>query len=1178
MGSLYISEPTGFRTTNGQGVAEQEPMAIAADKQDLVQCASSFPEDLSHKREDSTMITQTIIRRFSLRILATFILALMLVASSWGQETTQGIRGTVQDQSGAVIPGAKITVTSLDTGEVRTTTTEPDGTYAILRLPLGRYSVMVEAAGFQRTTVTGLTLQVGQLAEVNISLQVGALTQQVEVSVEPPMIQTSSSSLAVRVNSVQMENLPLNTRSFTSFTTIQPGISQFYGSADTANATAAQQGQGSKISAQGQRPGFVAYLQDGMDITDGSSAGVPGTGGGDMLGVEGIAEFQVQTHNYSAEFGQSAGAVISYVTKSGTNEFHGSAYEYIRNDTFDARNFFDPAEVPPFKRNQFGASAGGPLVRGKTFIFGNYEGLRQRLTRTGIFFVPSQAVQAAAAGSGVISDPALISAIGLDQPDPFGLPLPGYDAITNTFTIAPAVRPYVLLYPVPQLDIGSGVGQLAAPDKRPIVQDYFIAKVDHHFSEDDTFSVRYSFMENDNSFTANSPVFDFLNDNRLQNITLREVHLFSPSLINTMQFGFNRSKVLVTLGENVPIDSSLYITPERGSFGVIEISGTTGGLTAGGGGLARLGGDQNLNLELFNNIFQIADDVSWIRGNHTVKFGGLVKRFQLNDHGKPSFGFGGYTFFSLAAFLAADPQILQIQADGANVARGRRQTFFAWYIQDDYRITPRLTLNLGIRHEFHTMISEVDGQLSNLPDSNGTQLLIGKLFDDNYTLKQFQPRAGFAYDIFGNSKTVLRAGAGMFHNYIPIQNIRTESDVNPPFSTSNVWVEAVAPTPVSCGGPSPGLYLAFPNCPEGQQFPAAVAANPANGSFLLNYGGPINSPLVYQWNLGLDTAILSDLKFGVGYVGSHTIHLPILTEDSVVASTRLSDGRLCFIAPDSPLCPGASTPLLTNRPFAVVFHTPYVGNSDYNALVVELEKRFSHGFQFGANYVWSHTRDISDDEFAGNVQVVSSPTTNQFDIDSDWGNAAFDIRHRFIANFVAELPFGAGRAIGGGATGAANKVLSGWSVSSIITAQSGSPFTPQSGQNFSRSGNVLPWDRPSFNPAFSGNVITGTPEQWFNPAAFIPATIGTQGNVGRGTFTTDGLVNFDLSISKMTHINEQVKIDFTTQFFNLLNQTNFSFPSLNLFDPNGSLIPSAGRVTSTTTNSRQIQFGLKLSW
>ncbi|MBI3949367.1 MAG: carboxypeptidase regulatory-like domain-containing protein, partial [Acidobacteria bacterium] len=376
-------------------------------------------------------------------IISTFIglfTSAMVATGGWAQETTQGIRGTVVDPNGAAIPDVTITVVDSGTGRRRTSTTDSNGNYAALKLPLGRYEVIAEKESFQRITIRDINLEVGQVAVLDITLQVGTITQTLEVTAEPPIIQTTTSSIASSVNSVQMESLPLNTRSFTSFTTIQPGISTFYSSAPANNATAAQQHQGTVISAQGQRPGFVAFIQDGMDISDGSSAGVPATGGGDVLGVEGIAEFQVQTHNYSAEFGQSAGAVISYVTKSGTNTFHGSAYEYLRNDVFDSRNFFDREDVPPFKRNQFGASAGGPIRKDRTFYFGNYEGLRQRLTTTGTYFVPSRAIRQAAASDGRITDPGLIRGIGLDQPDPFGLPLPGYDQATNTFTIAPAAR------------------------------------------------------------------------------------------------------------------------------------------------------------------------------------------------------------------------------------------------------------------------------------------------------------------------------------------------------------------------------------------------------------------------------------------------------------------------------------------------------------------------------------------------------------------------------------------------------------------------------------------------------------------------------------------------------------------------------------------------------------------
>ena len=433
----------------------------------------------------------------------------LLVAPSWAQEVTQAISGTVTDPSGRFISGAKIAVTNLDIGLVRSAVVDSDGNFEVLNLPLGPYRIVAQATGFGQSVVSRLTLTVGLHAKISIQLQVGKVTEEIKVTSTVPLVETTSGTVADTVSETQMEELPLNSRTFTTFTTLTPGVSVFTSAASSNNATAAQQHQGTVIVSQGQRPGAVAFIEDGVDISDSSSAGVPGTGGGDILGGDAIAEFQVQTHNYKAEFGQDAGAVISYETKGGTNSLHGDAYDYLRNDVLDARNFFDPSQRPPFRRNQFGGSVGGPIKKDRTFFFVNYEGLRQSLTSTQLDFVPDQTIRTAAAGTGVISDPAAIAAIGLNKPDPFGLPLPGYNASANTFTIAPAMIPYLSLYPAPQQEIGKGVAISSVPDLEPIDQNFFVAKVNQRFSDADTLTARYQYMGNHNSFNTGTSAFSY---------------------------------------------------------------------------------------------------------------------------------------------------------------------------------------------------------------------------------------------------------------------------------------------------------------------------------------------------------------------------------------------------------------------------------------------------------------------------------------------------------------------------------------------------------------------------------------------------------------------------------------------------------------------------------------------
>src|ERR1700676_4251377 len=675
-----------------------------------------------------------------IKICASFAIVILLFSFSVlipvsAQVSGGTLSGTVTDQSGATVPEAQISIKNIATGVSRVVSGDPAGFYSAPNLLPGTYEVATVAQGFATTVLTGVTITVGAQQVLNLTLRIGQMSEREEVTAEVPTVELASSSIGAVVNSTTIRELPLNGRSWTDLAVLQPGVSRI----ETQKIQNENRGFGAQLSISGARPQQNNYRLDGVSLNDYSNGG-PGSVLGGNLGVDAIQEFSVLTSNYPAEYGKSSGGVVNAVTHPGTNEFHGSVYEFLRNSALDARNFFD-SSIPPFKRNQFGASAGGPIRKDRTFVFADYEGIRQSLGVTSVVTVPSPAAR-----SGQLCP----------TPDPSVTPAP---CAPSTVTVDPSIQKILNIFPLPNLGIISSsngeLGTYGVAEQQIVSENFFTARVDHKFSDKDSLFGTYMF--------DNTPLTtpDNFNDVLLGSLTkrqaliLEESHIFNPTLINSLRFGFNRdfANGPETLKAINPASADPSLGPVPGyNLGTLLVSGVdkyVGGLNA-----------QSVSLFRWNS-FQGYDDIFLTRGVHALKFGVAVERDQLNELITNAPG-GEVHFDTLSHFLTNQPQLFLAAFPALTTPRGTRQTIFGVYAQDDWRFRPNLTLNLGLRYEMSTVPTEVQGKLSNLYNLTDSTPHLGDPYFLNPTLRNFEPRVGFSWDPFHNGTTAVRGGFGVF--------------------------------------------------------------------------------------------------------------------------------------------------------------------------------------------------------------------------------------------------------------------------------------------------------------------------------------------------------------------------------------------------------------------------------
>jgi hypothetical protein len=1077
------------------------------------------------------------------------LLALTLMLPVARAQVTASIRGVVTDASGAPVAQAAVQVKNLETTVVRTTNTDDAGRYLALALPVGRYEVRISKSGFRDAVQSGISLVVGEEASVDLPLEVGTLTSEIKVTSDAPIVSVTTQDISGLVGEQAVKDLPLNGRSYDLLLPLNPGIVNF-SSQKTGGTGISNSSTGNNFAVAGNRPQQNLFLLNGVEYTGAAENNMqPGGPSGMLLGVEAVREFNVQRDSYSAELGKRPGGQVLIVTQSGSNRWHGAVYEFLRNNALDAANFFDQGSAPPFQRNQFGASSGGALQKNKTFVFGNYEGFRQNLHQTSVAFVPDANARAAAA--------------------------PSVQPLLNLWPVAPAGAPDAAAGTVNGVAVG--IATVFSSPLQTTREDFGTLRVDHTFSQKDSLSGIYTVDDGgDVTATPANPYSSDILNLREQVLSLDETHIFSPSLLNTARFGFSRAGYFFT-GEPTPG------TPAAGvpgfltglPVGAVVVGGSAASNPQASIGLA--GSNNGSNLHIARNLFTYEDRVTMTKGRHQLSFGAWFQQFQSNEIIALS-QYGQATFASLTTFLQGTTSSFLF--DPAPTTMYWRALFGAFYAEDVFRVNSKLTISLGFRDEFSTGWNEAHDRSSNYTFTNGVissqPRIGGSLFTTNNAKFLPQPRIGVAWSPFG-SKTVVRAGFGMYNDLQDALGYRADQNApfNPTYSIANFKVSSF---PVDPTAPVPaGAKLV----------PGGVQPD-------------MQTPTLISWSLRVDRELSPNTVLTVGYVGSHGYH------ELIGIDANEPFPVICPAAPCPATYPATFPAPLAGAPVpAGTFFIPFippatpranpalantwtwfsVGNSSYHALQVDLRRRFSHGLSLRGVYTFSKALDDGDSlnqTTAGNAPGLVS---NPFNLAADKGLATYDARNVGVVNVLYDLPFGRGQAFARDPQGWRDKLVSGWMLSSIITAQSGFPFTPQLSYNPSNNGDTRNPVRPFLNPNFTGPVILGNPNQWFNPNAFLapPANSGFYGNVGRDTYIGPGLATWDFSVLKNTRIHENLNLQFRAEIFNLLNRANFNTPNLIVFKPPTASNPSglsgtAGAITGTSTTARQVQFALKLLW
>jgi len=1092
-------------------------------------------------------------------------------APSLSAQVSASIQGIVTDSSGAAVSGATVQAKNLETGVIRTTVSDESGRYLVLSLPVGEYEARASKTGFQDAVQSGIHLAVGQEARVDLRLQVGAVKAEISVTSDAPIVSTTTQDISGLVGEKAVKELPLNGRSYDLLLPLNPGIVNFTpqktGGTGISNSSTAN-----NFAVSGNRPQQNLFLLNGVEYTGAAENNMqPGGPSGMLLGVEAVREFNVQRDSYGAEYGKRPGGQVVIATQSGGNEWHGSIYEYFRNNALDAANYFDQGSAPPFQRNQFGVASGGAMQKNKTFVFGNYEGFRQNLHQTSVAFVPDDTSRAAA---------------------------------------VPAVQPLLNLWPESSIEAcpptappPCGIAEYFSSPLQTIREDFGTLRVDHNFSEKDTLSGIYTIDDGgDVTATPVNPYSADILNLREQVLSLEETHAFSPALLNTGRFGYSRAGYFFT-GEPTPGTPAANVPGFLTGLqvGAVVVGGSAASNPQAAIGLA--GSNNGSNLHIARNFFTYEDRVTWNIGRHQLSFGGWFQQFQSNEIIALS-QYGQATFASLSSFLSGTTS--SFLYDPAPTKMNWRSLFTAFYAEDVFRINPKLTVSAGFRAEFTTGWNEAHGRAANYTFTDGvisTNPHIGtSLFTKNNARFLPQPRISVAWSPFGE-KTVLRAGFGMYNDLQDALGYR--ADQNAPFNpTYSIAAFKVSSFPIDPTVPVPSAA---------KLVPGGVQPN-------------MQTPTLISWSLRIDREFSPNTVLTVGYVGSHGYHellgidanepVPVIcpaspcpavfpTWDPSQATSATNSPAFGFPV-GSPLA-GAPVPAGTyyippgapkaNANLANTWTWFSVGTSSYHALQVDLRRRFSHSFSVRGVYTWSKALDDGDSlnqTTAGNAPGLAS---NPLDLAADKGRATYDATHIGVVNVLYSLPFGHGQAYAQDYEGWRDGLVSGWSVSSIITAQTGFPLTPQLSYNPSNNGDTRNPVRPFVNPDFKGSVVTGNPDQWFNPAAFIapPSQGGFYGNLGRDTVAGPGLVTWDFSVLKNTKIRERLTLQFRAEIFNLLNRANFNTPNLIAFTPPTAAVPpppatpttpanttgisgTAGAITSTSTTARQVQFALKLLW
>ena len=1077
-------------------------------------------------------------RRFSLALGVASLIpsatGAFLATTAAAQVVGGTISGTVLDATGAIIPGVKVTVHNEDTGTERVLTTDTSGRFNAPSIPVGTYSISAQTAGFSPYKRQGVQLTIGQSLDVPVKLS-AAGSETVTVNEALPTVNTSTEQTSGLIDSRQIKELPLNGRSYDQLITLNPGTvnytQQRSGGVGTSNSSV-----GNMFAVAGRRPQDNLFLLNGIEYTGASLINnTPGGTSGQLLGIDGVREFNVVSDSYSAAYGKREGAQISIVTNSGTNQLHGSAYEFLRNSYFDSRNYFDQARIPEFQRNDFGGALGGPLRKDKLFLFGNYEGYRQNLGLSDVTLVPDNQAR-----------------LGY---------LPNSTGVETKVTVAPPAASLLNLWPTqngPELyatnaqgnSVATGIAEAFSSPEQHIREDFGTTRFDANLTPNDLFFAVYTVDDSDAHTPTQDPyslIDEYL---REQVLSMQEQHVFSPRLLNTARFGYSRASFAFLGSVPSAIEANTTTFVPGKPTGAVVIAGSTA--SNGASQITTAGANVGANNEIARNLFTFDDHIFYTRGKHQVEAGVWLQRLQSNDNLAQD-QYGQASFASLQTFLAGTIKTFTVVPQPTEL--GWRALYAAAYLEDTYHLTSRVEIRAGFREEDSSGWNESQGRAGVYTFTNG-RINTNPIASSSGLLTNRapflpEPRAGIAWNVFGNGTTSLRGAVGLHHSLL--DNLDYRFDQAAPFNTTLSYSNTTVAAPTS------GTSSISPSTVQND----------------------MSTPAVLAYTLRLEQQIARSTSLTVGYIGSHAYH-QILSGDL---------NEPAYVICPNPACPAqddlsAGTvfyPNATKLNPALANTTSWFsgGTANYNGLIVDVRHDLAHGLQLRANYTWSKNLD---DGSAWNTSV-SANTPAFVEIPSlphrDYGPAATDVRDAFAVNGTYDLPFGNGHLFLQKSSGLTSRLVSGWQLATIANLQTGFPFSPQLGYNPTNSGDTRNPVRPNVNPDFHGDVYRhGTTAervaQFFNPNAFAPPATGAVGNVGRDTLVGPGYADWDLSLLKSTQIAENARLQFRAEIFNILNHTNLETPNEVVYTSATQQSPTAGVVTATAGTSRQIQLGLKL--
>jgi hypothetical protein len=1062
--------------------------------------------------------------------------------------------------------------------------TDESGMYRVLSLPVGPQEVKAEKAGFQIARAQ-INLGVGWEAVVNLQLEVAGPDLTMQVLGEGPVVNVTTASVSGMVGEKQIKDLPLNGRSFDNLITLNPGAIN-YSAMKSANTSTSN---GNTFSVDGRRTGENLFLLNGVEYMGTSQLAVtPGGASGELLGIDAVREFNVLTDTYSAEYGKRAGAQVSVVTQSGTNALHGSIFEFVRNSAFDSAGPFDLAGAPPFRRNQFGGAAGGPLKKDRLFLFGNYEGFRQSLNLSSLSVVPDANARMGISPNAATGAPVQIV--------PTTAPMLAY----MTFWPAPDANGELMVPSTTNSSVlvPSGVAFSHNNPNEHLQEDFGTLRTDYNVGDRDWLTGAYTIDDGTSVIPLVDPLFASKTPLRMQVFSLQETHVFSPQLLNNFAVGFSRASFSL-VGVNPPVgttpgtisSSAAPFVAGAGPGGIVVGGGAT---TTSGGTITSAGPNNAAGVDNHRNLFTYQDNVQISKGIHQFSAGVWFERLQDNED-TASRQAGAVTFASLTAFLQGTVATNQFQVVPLHTALSWRSFFGAWYVEDSIKLRRNLTIQLGLRHEFTTGWNEAGGRAANYvlntQDVLVTAPVVGNsVFSQNNAARLFGPRVGLAWDVSGNGKTAVRAGYGTYYSLIDALSFLVNTVA--PFNASISCPSAGSVCPSTTGSAS---LLSFIPFKPGASFPACSPGVTPCATFApQGIQADAKTPAVQEWNLSIEQEINRDTSIRVAYIGSHAVHELLSVDPNSIPAQICSNAAGCSaggvqtatqkgativtVPQGTEYIPAQVSGAALTRPnpnLSGGFFWFTEGNSSYNALQVDVTHRMSRGLEFRGNYTWSKNLDMNSGLTIAQANNQPQLVLDRNDLHRDWGPAAFDVTSESSISALYQLPFGHGQRWMGDAGGVAGKLLSGWQLNGIGTFLTGFPFTPLIGANRSGDGDIRNPDRPNINTSFSGPVVTGNPNQWFNPNAFVLPTPGTYGDLGRGTLRGPGLADVDFSLFKDTPIYEKATVQFRAEFFNILNHQNFGPPNTTVFS-GAANSPSAGLITATATFPRQIQLGLKL--